>query len=59
MLPVSLAGHMLQLRLRVNLQRAIPVALVLLAALFILRGLSLGIPYVSPDLSDGHCPACH
>jgi sulfite exporter TauE/SafE len=58
MLPVSLAGKVLQTRLRLNLQRAIPIALIALAALFILRGLSLGIPYLSPDLT-GPSPSCH
>ena len=62
MLAASLSGKAIQGRFRFSLQKAIPVALVMLATLFILRGMSLGIPYVSPDLrptAEGHCPNCH
>lgn len=62
MLAASLSGKMIQGRFRFNLQKAIPIALVMLAALFILRGMSLGIPYISPDLdamAAGGCPGCH
>lgn len=62
MFGISLAGPSLQAALRGRMQRAIPLALSVLAALFILRGLELGIPYVSPDLAaqvnDGAPPAC-
>ena len=34
--------------LRQKIQKAIPVVVVLIGALFILRGLGLGIPYISP-----------
>lgn len=61
MLAASLSGKAIQGRFRFSLQKAIPMALVMLATLFILRGMSLGIPYVSPDLSQGAgaCPMCH
>jgi sulfite exporter TauE/SafE len=62
MLAASLSGKAIQGRFRFSLQKAIPIALVMLATLFILRGMSLGIPYISPDLkptADGHCPSCH
>ena len=43
-----------------TLARLIPVGVVTIAALLILRGLSLGIPYLSPDLSAGSATcACH
>lgn len=62
LLAVALAGPSLHATLRGRMQRAIPIALVTLATLFILRGLSLGIPYISPDLdaqlSHGAKPAC-
>jgi len=51
MLAVSLFGHTVLVRWRRPLQRLLPVGLAVLSALFILRGLSLGIPYLSPDLS--------
>ena len=48
MLAVSLAGTMISLKLRVFVNKLSPYIIVLLGVLFILRGLSLGIPYVSP-----------
>lgn len=59
MLAISLAGPKLQFALRLKLQRAVPFALTTVAVLMILRGLSLGIPYLSPDLTGGPCAACH
>lgn len=62
MLAVSLVGPSLHGALRGRFQRAIPLALSVLAVMFILRGLELGIPYVSPNLTaqveDGAAPAC-
>jgi sulfite exporter TauE/SafE len=59
MLGLSLAGGMLHTALRVRLQKLIPVCIGIVAVLLVLRGLSLGIPYVSPDLSgNGGGPAC-
>lgn len=59
MLAVPLLGR--TLNLRINFRQFVPVSVALVAALLILRGLSLGIPYLSPDLSTGAplCPACH
>lgn len=50
MLAMSLFGTMLGLGLRRKMQRLLPIGGVILACLFILRGLSLGIPYVSPKM---------
>jgi len=57
MLAISLSGRILPVGLRLKLRGAIPVGVCALAALLILRGMSLGIPYVSPDLS-GTLPSC-
>jgi hypothetical protein len=57
MLGISLSGNLFPLPLRLKLRRAIPFSVCLLAALLILRGMALGIPYVSPDLSSG-TPSC-
>lgn len=51
MLALSLFGKLIHVGLRVRFQRAVPVMLTVMGLLFILRGMSLGIPYVSPDLS--------
>ncbi|MEI8289345.1 MAG: sulfite exporter TauE/SafE family protein [Verrucomicrobiota bacterium] len=53
MLALGLSGKMFPPALRLKLRAAIPAGVCLLAALLILRGLSLGIPYISPDLSSG------
>jgi sulfite exporter TauE/SafE len=59
MLAISLSGRLVPLAWRLKLRAAIPVGVCALAALLILRGLSLGIPYVSPDLSPGQAGCCH
>jgi len=63
MVAVSLVGPLLSVRLRNALKRLIPVGAVALAALLILRGMSLGIPYVSPKLDSDRMmhqtDACH
>ncbi len=48
MLAVSLAGTMISLKLRVFINKLSPYVIVLLGVLIIMRGLSLGIPYISP-----------
>lgn len=58
MLGISLSGRLVPPALRLKLRQAIPVSVCLLAALLILRGMSLGIPYLSPDLSAG-ASCCH
>jgi uncharacterized protein len=57
MLGIGLVGRNLQSTLRFRFQKLIPVCLAALGALLILRGLSLGIPYLSPTLSATahHC----
>lgn len=52
MLAVSLAGNFISLNVRRKISKWIPAFMVLLAFLFILRGMSLGIPYVSPDIQS-------
>lgn len=57
MLAISLSGKILPQPVRLKLRAAIPAGVLVLAALLILRGMSLGIPYVSPDLSSA-LPSC-
>jgi hypothetical protein len=58
MLGISLSGKLFPLGLRLKFRRAIPAGVLGLAALLILRGLALGIPYVSPDLTAAHASCC-
>ena len=55
MLGISLSGKMFPMPLRLRLRRAIPVGVCVMGGLLILRGMALGIPYVSPDLAGGCC----
>lgn len=63
MLATSLFGKLLPVRVRTVLTRALPVFAIILAALLILRGMSLGIKYISPDLTPNSTtsapPPCH
>ncbi|GAA4272828.1 sulfite exporter TauE/SafE family protein [Aquimarina gracilis] len=42
------AGNLLHGKMRLHVQKVIPVFVVLIGLLFILRGMGLGIPYISP-----------
>ncbi len=48
LLLVSLAGNVISTSLRNKIRKFIPIIIVIIGLLFILRGLNLGIPYVSP-----------
>ena len=56
------AGNFLNKAIQFRIRRAIPVLVALVACLFILRGLGLGIPYVSPKVVHPQVEAnleCH
>ena len=59
MLAISLSGKLVPTSLRLKLVKTIPVCVFLLATLLILRGMSLGIPYISPDMSGSGASCCH
>lgn len=44
-------GRFINLNIRKKLSKAVPVFAAILAILFILRGMALGIPYISPEIS--------
>jgi uncharacterized protein len=48
MASLILVKNQISLNLRRNLSKALPYAMVLIGSLFILRGMNLGIPYLSP-----------
>ena len=54
LMAISLSGKLVPPTLRLRLLRFVPASVCLLATLLILRGLSLGIPYLSPDLAAPH-----
>jgi len=59
LLGITWAGAALPAPARLKWQRAAPFAAGCAAALLILRGMALGIPYVSPELGAAACAACH
>ena len=59
MLAISLSGKLVPPSLRLKLVKTIPVCVFLQGSLLILRGMSLGIPYLSPDMSDPGASCCH
>lgn len=48
LLSISLAGNILSATVRTKINKLIPVLVVIVGIFFILRGLSLGIPFLSP-----------
>jgi sulfite exporter TauE/SafE len=52
LLAISVAGNIISQKLRHKLAKAIPFIIILLGILFILRGLNLGIPYISPKITN-------
>jgi sulfite exporter TauE/SafE len=60
MMLVSYAGQSLKPAWRNSLRKLTPVFISLMGALLILRGLNLGIPFISPELphSSGISVAC-
>lgn len=61
MFSVPLLGNFMPLSFRNTIRKAIPVVVVIFGLLFILRGMNLGIPYVSPHVSEGNqsVVGCH
>jgi hypothetical protein len=58
MLLISWIGNLFTIAVRNTMNKIIPYIVVLIGVLFILRGLSLGIPYLSPP-AEKMTPAIH
>ncbi len=58
MLLLSIFSSSISLKIRNKLNKGIPVFIAFMAILLILRGMNLGIPYVSPELSKDKVE-CH
>jgi sulfite exporter TauE/SafE len=52
MFTISIAGQFLSQTIRSNINKYVPVFVLLVGCLFILRGLNLGIPYISPKINE-------
>jgi sulfite exporter TauE/SafE len=51
MFSASVFGKFINVGIRTKIRKAVPVLAVILGVIFILRGMNLGIPYLSPKLS--------
>jgi uncharacterized protein len=62
MLGVVFFGSYMNQQVRLRLRRSLPVFLFIMASLLILRGMNLGIPYLSPgipSMESGETIVCH
>ncbi|MCF8464588.1 MAG: sulfite exporter TauE/SafE family protein [Flavobacteriales bacterium] len=61
MISVILFGDLISLQWRAKIRKLMPILFAIMGTLFILRGMNLGIPYVSPsmDAKEGGVPQCH
>lgn len=59
MLAISLAGSRLSPVFYKRMMKMVPVVMALMGVLLIIRGLGLGIPYLSPALESAHVTCCH
>jgi hypothetical protein len=59
MLGISLSGRLLRPAWRMKLRYVMPVSVFLVGSLLVLRGLALGIPYLSPNLEAQDAACCH
>ncbi len=61
MMLVAYAGQKLKLETRELLRKAVPYFVVAMGLILIMRGLNLGIPFISPELpqSPGEAVVCH
>ena len=61
MMIVGMAGSMIKPEARQLMRRAVPVFVTLMGVVLILRGMNLGIPFISPELpgAPGDAVICH
>ncbi len=61
MMAVSMIGQFLSLPLRKRVNKITPILAIIIGCVFILRGMNLGIPYLSPKLNteQGEVEVCH
>lgn len=61
MMLVAYAGQAMKFELRLLLRKAVPFFILSMGVLLILRGMNLGIPFISPELPDaaGKAVVCH
>lgn len=57
MILVSLSQNLISITIRANIRKTVPVFVATMAVLLVLRGMNLGIPYISPSvkIENGTC----
>ena len=55
MFAVTYYSNLISLRVRNQMRKVVPVVVALMAVLMILRGMNLGIDYISPKLTQEKC----
>ncbi len=58
MFSVSIASRWVTFKVRTTIMKTMPYFVMVVAVLFILRGLNLGIPYVSPQINNNNQMEC-
>ena len=56
LLALSMLGNVINLKFRRSVQQFFPFLIILIGVLFVIRGMNLGIPYVSPKMEPRHHP---
>ena len=51
MFAASVFGKFINIGIRTKIRKAVPVLAIILGLIFVLRGMNLGIPYLSPKLT--------
>ena len=62
MISIIFLGDLISIQWRTKIRKLMPIMFAIMGALFILRGMNLGIPYISPNLDVtevGGVPQCH
>lgn len=59
MVLLSMSGSLLIQKYRLQLRKTVPVLLFTMGLIFILRGMNLGIPYLSPKMEKDQAVKCH
>lgn len=59
MLALGLSGRLVPVSARLKLVRAVPIVVFLMGCLLLLRGMELGIPLISPVISNATPACCH
>ncbi len=59
MASIMIFGRFISVGMRQKLNAVTPYLLLSIGVILILRGMNLGIPFISPHISDGKAPMCH